>query len=127
MFINKNSLIINGVNMGNYITQAQYSYNKLWSEDSGRNLSGTQMGTLVGIFPKIILTFRKLNATELQIITPILDNASQTVSYYDPTKQAQTTMTTYTGDYEILNKHIISGKSKNEGFTCSFISKSKRV
>lgn len=127
MFINKNSLIINSVNMGNYITQAQYSYNKLWSEDSGRNLSGTQTGTLIGIYPKIIVTFRKLTQAELKVITPILDSASQTVSYYDPTKQAQTTMTTYTGDYEILNKHIISGKSKNEGFTCSFISKSKRV
>ena len=127
MFINKNSLIINSVNMGNYITQAQYSYNKLWSEDSGRNLSGTQTGTLIGIFPKIIVTFRKLTQAELKVITPILDSVNQTVSYYDPTKQAQTTITTYTGDYEVVNKHIISGKSKNESFTCSFISKSKRV
>ena len=100
--------------MGQYITQAQYSFNKLWSSDSGRNLAGTQSGTLVGVFPKITLTFRKLTQAELKIITPILDSASQTVSYYDPTKQAQITMTTYTGDYEITNKHIISGKTKNE-------------
>ena len=127
MFVNKNSITINGVSMGQYITQAQYSYNKLWSSDSGRNLAGTQTGTLIGIFPKIILTFRKLTQNELKMITPILDSASQTVSYFDPTKNAQKTMTTYTGDYEVTNKHIISGKSKNESFTCSFISKSKRV
>lgn len=39
MFINKNSIIIDGVNMGQYITEAKYSYNKLWSSDSGRNLA----------------------------------------------------------------------------------------
>lgn len=34
MFIDKDSLIINGVSMGNYIVQAEYQYNKLWSSDS---------------------------------------------------------------------------------------------
>ena len=62
MFINKNSLIVNGVNLGNYIVQANYGYNKLWSSDSGRNLAGEQSGTLIGIFPKIIVQFRKLNS-----------------------------------------------------------------
>lgn len=126
MFINKNSIVINGVNMGQYILQATYSYNKLWSSDSGRNLAGTQSGTLVGIFPKIVLQFRKLTKSELEIIAPILDSARQTVTYYDPNKQANTTMTTYTGDYELVNKHIINNKAKNEGFSCSFISVNRR-
>jgi hypothetical protein len=39
MFIEKDSIIINGVSMGQYITQAQYGYNKLWASDSGRNLA----------------------------------------------------------------------------------------
>ena len=47
MFINKDSLIINGVNMGQYITEVEYGYNKLWAKDSGRNLAGTQSGTLI--------------------------------------------------------------------------------
>ena len=127
MFINKNSIVINGVNIGQYLVQAQYGFNKLWSSDSGRNLAGTMSGTLVGIFPKIILQFRKLTKSELETIIPILDSATQTVSYYDPNKKTQTTMTTYTGDYEIVNKHIINGNVKNEGFSCSFISISKRV
>lgn len=127
MFINKNSIIINGLNMGSFLLEAKYSYNKLWSSDSGRNLAGTQSGTLIGIFPKIVLQFRKLTKNELETIVPILDSANQTVQYYDPNKKAMTTMTTYTGDYEIDNKNIVNNSAKNEGFSCSFISVSKRV
>lgn len=125
MFINKDSLIVNGINLGRYIVQATYSYNKLWSNDSGRNLAGVQSGTLIGIFPKIVVQFRKLTQTELETLTPILDSARQTVQYYDPNKKAMTTMTTYTGDYEVINKGII-GHIKNEGFQISFISTKRR-
>lgn len=125
MYIDKNSLIVNNVNLGQYILEAKYSYNKLWSKDSGRNLAGTQSGTLIGIFPKIIVQFRKLTKIELETIIPILDSARQTVKYYDPNKKAMTTMTTYTGDYEIDNKGII-GHIKNEGFQISFISVKRR-
>ena len=127
MFINKNSIVINGVNMGQYIVEVKYGYNKLWASDSGRNLAGAMTGTLIGIFPKIILQFRKLSKDELEIIIPILDSANQTVTYYDPQKKANVTMTTYTGDYEITNKNIVDGDIGNEGFSCSFISTKKRV
>ena len=88
--------------------------------------AGVMSGTLVGIFPKLTLQFKPLTKTELQTITPILDSEWQSVQYYDPTKQATVTMDTYTGDYEITDKNIISGNSKNEGFSCSFISIRKR-
>ena len=126
MFIEKNSLIVNNINLGNYIVEARYSYNKLWSSDSGRNLAGTQSGTLIGIFPKIVVQCRKLTKIELETIIPILDSARQTVQYYDPNKKAMTTMTTYTGDYEVINKGII-GHIKNEGFQISFISTERRT
>ena len=125
MFINPNSLIVNGINLGRYIVQATYSYNKLWSNDSGRNLAGVQSGTLIGIFPKIVVQFRKLTQTELETLAPVLDSARQTVKYYDPNKKAMTTMTTYTGDYEIVNKGIV-GHVKNEGFQISFIATKRR-
>ena len=127
MFIDKNSIIINGISMGQYITEAKYGYNKLWASDSGRNLAGVMSGTLVGIFPKIILQFRKLTKTELEIIVPILDSQNQTLTYYDPFKKTNVTMTTYTGDYEITNKSIIDSKHKNDGFSCSFIAIRKRT
>jgi len=38
MFIDKNSIVIDGINFGNYLVEAKYSYNKLFSSDSGRNL-----------------------------------------------------------------------------------------
>ena len=126
MFINKNSITINGVSMGQYLVEAKYGYNKLWSSDSGRNLAGTQTGTLIGIFPKLILQFRKLTKAELETIVPILDSARQTTTYYDPKKKTNITITPYTGDYEIVNKYIINGNRKNEGFSCSFIAVSKR-
>ena len=125
MFINKDSLIVNGINLGRYIVQATYSYNKIWSSDSGRNLAGVQSGTLIGIFPKIVVQFRKLTQKELETLAPILDSARQTVKYYDPNKKAMTTMTTYTGDYEIVNKGIV-GHVKNEGFQISFIATKRR-
>lgn len=130
MFIDINSIVINNISIGRYITQAQYGYNKLWGSDSGRNLAGTQSGTLLGIFPKIILQFRALNKSELETIIPILDSANQSVSYYDPNKRATVTMTTYTGDYEIINKNIIEDTdigAKNEPFSCSFISVDRRM
>lgn len=126
MMIDKNSIVINDVNMGQYLVEAKFSYNKLWSQDSGRNLAGVQSGTLIGIFPKIVLQFRKLTKAELETIIPILDSARQTVSYYDPYKKTQTSMETYTGDYEITNKYLIGNNRKNEGFSCSFISTRKR-
>ena len=126
MFIDKDSLIVNGINLGRYIVQATYSYNKLWSSDSGRNLAGTQSGTLIGIFPKLVVQFRKLTKAELETLVPVLDSARQTVKYYDPNKKAMTTMTTYTGDYEIVNKGIV-GHIKNEGFQISFISTKRRA
>lgn len=127
MYIDTNSIIINGVSMGQYITQAQYGYCKLFGEDTGRNLNGDFSGSLTGIFVKLVLQFQPLTKSELEIIAPILDSARQTVTYYDPYKKQTTTMTTYTGDYEIINKNIIEGNTKNEPFSCSFISVSKRV
>lgn len=122
MFINKDSIVINNISMGQYLVQAKYSYNKLWGSDTGRNLAGKMSGTLVGIFPKLILTFRRLSQAELNIIAPILDSASQTLTYYDPTLNTNVTLNTYTGDWEIINKSI----SRNESFDCSFIAKERR-
>lgn len=126
MFLDTNSIVINGVSMGQYIVEAKYEFNKLWGEDSGRNLNGDMVGSLVGIYPKITLQFKPLTRSELEIITPILDSATQTLTYYDPTKHSNNTITTYTGDYGVTNKNIIGGLFKNEGFSISFISKRKR-
>lgn len=122
MFINKDSIMINNISMGQYLLQAKYEFNKLWGNDTGRNLAGKMTGTLVGIFPKIILTFRKLSQAELNVIAPILDSATQTLTYYDATLNRNVTISTYTGDWEITNKAI----AKNSSFECSFIARERR-
>jgi len=128
MYINKNSLIIDGINMGQYVSEVEYGYNKLWSNDSGRNLAGTQTGTLIGIFPKLKVTFRELTQAELEYLTPTLDNATQSVTYYDPRKRANYTMSTYTGDWATTNKNIFSNvATANESFQISFIARSRRT
>lgn len=133
MFIDKDSIQIqtsgmaSPLSLGKYLTEAKYGYNKLWAgNDSGRNLKGDATGTLIGIFVKIVLQFRPLNKTEVELLAPILDSARQSLTYYDPVKKANVTMNTYSGDYEITDKNIIDGMFKNEGFSCSFIAVSKR-
>ena len=123
MFIDKDSVMINNISIGQYILEAKFSYPKLWASDSGRNLAGKMTGTLIGTFPKIILQFRPLTKEELNIIAPILDSANQTVTYYDPNKNRNITMTTYTGDWELTNNNL----NQNQGFSCSFISTEKRA
>ena len=123
MFLNKDSILVNNISMGQYILQAKYEYNKLWASDTGRNLAGSLSGTLLGIFPKITLTFRKLTKAEMNIIAPILDSATQTVRYYDPTTNSNKTLTTYTGDWSYINKRI---SDKNESFEIAFISRERR-
>lgn len=127
MMLNKDSLKVDGLNLGNYIVQAEYGYNKLWGPDSGRNLAGTQSGTLIGIFPKIKVTFRKLTQSELETLAPILDKARQRLTYYDPVLKRNYTMDTYTGDWATTNRNIFSNVAEaNESFDISFIAIRKR-
>lgn len=126
MYTNENALIVDGVNFGPYITQIEYQYPKLWASDSGRNLAGKQVGTLIGIFPKLVVSFRPLTKDELEIVVPHLDSPSQSVTYYDPKKKAMTTMSTYTGDWKTINKNIVGGIIRNGSFQISFIAREKR-
>ena len=124
MFINKDSIKINNISMGQYLLSAKYEFNKLWGSDTGRNLKGKYTGTLVGIFPKIILTFRKLTKAEMNIIAPILDSGTQSLTYYDPSTNSNKTISTYTGDWSYENKSIVT---KNDSFECSFIARERRL
>ena len=124
MFIDKDSIRVNGVSWGQYLTSAKYEFNKLWGTDTGRNLAGEMNGTLVGIFPKIILKFRKLTVQEMNYIAPILDSSNQEVTYYDPSKNNYETITTYTGDWSYENTRV---SDKNGSFECSFIATERRA
>lgn len=124
MFINADSIRLNGISMGQYLLGAKYEYNKIWGSDTGRtNLKGKFSGTLVGIFPKITLTFRKLTKAEMNIIAPILNSETQSLTYYDPDTNSNKTISTYTGDWSYENKQIMT---KNNSFDCTFIARERR-
>lgn len=124
MFIDANSIKLNNISMGQYLLSAKYEYNKLWGSDTGRNLKGKFSGTLVGIFPKITLTFRKLTKAEMNIIAPILNSGTQSLKYYDPDTNSNKTISTYTGDWSYENKQIMT---KNNSFECTFIARERRT
>lgn len=124
MFIDANSIRLNNISMGQYLLSAKYEYNKLWGSDTGRNLKGKFSGTLVGTFPKITLTFRKLTKAEMNIIAPILNSGTQSLTYYDPDTDENETISTYTGDWSYENKQIMT---KNDSFSCTFISRERRT
>lgn len=127
MYLDKDSFIMDGLNMGKYLTEVEFAYNKLWASDSGRNLAGTQSGTLIGIFPKFKLSFRKLTKEELQLIAPILDKATQNTTYNDPIK-GKITISTYTGDWSTLNRSTFDNVANaNEPFSISVIARKKRA
>ena len=123
MYIDKDSVIIDGISMGKYCVEAKFGYHKLWGSDTGRNMKGSNSGTLLGIFPKITLQFKpNLTQDELFIIAPILNRANQETKYYDPEYKRIVTLSTYSGDWELVNKSL----EKNEGFSCAFISNDAR-
>lgn len=127
MYIDKNALLINGINVGQYILEVEYGYNKLWGKDSGRNLKGEMSGSLLGVFPKLKVTFRKLTRTELELLAPIFDSAIQTITYYDPVLKRMYVMESYTGDWATLNRNIFTNVAKaNQSFQISFISTKAR-
>lgn len=128
MLINKDSFKVRGCdNIINYIAEIEYGYNKLWGPDTGRNMAGTNSGSLTGIFPKIKVTFLKTTQQQLEELAQVLDEAVQYVTYYDPKLKRLYEMDTYTGDWATRNRNTFSNVAKaNESFEISFIANRKR-
>jgi len=123
MYISKDSFEINNINIGRYVTRIEYQYPKIWGDDTGRNLAGSWSGTLLGIYPKFVISFRKLSSNDIKTLAPIFDSATQTIKYFDPVKNDYRTVSTYSGDWGIgyNNPH-----GKAESFQISFICKERR-
>lgn len=126
MLINKNSFKIDGVNFAPYLTKVKFGRHKIWSSDTGRNnLSGKYTGTLVGNFPKFTLSFGPLTKAQLEYVTPYLEKAEQTITYYSNKAKTTKTISTYSGDYEYENQNTLDNVDVNEPFEISFIARTK--
>lgn len=123
MLVDKNSLIIDGVEMAQYITKAKFGYHKIWGKDTGRALSGDNSGTLKGIYPKITMTFRKLNDEEIGTILSLFNKAENKVTFYNPDlKKKIQNMSCYSNDQEYDQSLL----GKIEGYSSAVISNKKR-
>lgn len=123
MLIDKDKLIIDGIKMAPYITKVKFGYHKIWSSDTGRNMAGTNSGTLVGLFPKITMTFRRLNEEEVGVILSLFNKAENKVTFYNPDlKKIITDMSCYSNDQEYEQEYL----TKIKGYSCAVISNRKR-
>lgn len=123
MLIDKESLIIDDIKMAPYLTKVKFGYHKIWSSKSGRNMAGINSGTLVGIFPKITMTFRKLNDEEVGLILSLFNKAENLVTFYNPDlKKKVIDMSCYSNDQEMEQQYL----GKVEGYSSAVIANKPR-
>lgn len=90
---------------GQILTPFELQRNKLWSS-AGRVMSGKMSGTLIGIFPKMVVEFQPVNDVELAQLMRKLDQAKQRLTYYDPRTRSMQVIDTYTADYPVIMKDL---------------------
>lgn len=96
---------------------------KLW-KSSERNMNGDVRGTLIGIFPKIIMQVGYTTQAEISALTQLLDQDFFEVTWFDVRIQETVTTQYYASDYdvELDNKH----KGRYKPFDVSLVPVSKR-
>lgn len=94
-------------------------YNKLWGEDSGRNLAGEMMATLTGIFPKITLNIGTVNEDEMAWFLAKANKAKIVVEWYDAEIKGMRTADFYSND--ITTELKSSKKMIYNGFSWNII------
>ena len=98
--VSGNLLTINGTALPG-LKEYKVGYNKLW-KDADRNMNGEVRATLIGIFPKIELSFRDaLTEAQISTICSLLDEPYFSVTYYDPKTKSNVTAQYYAGDYKV--------------------------
>lgn len=123
MLIDKESLEIDGVKMAPYLTKVKFGYHKIWGKDTGRSLSGDNSGTLKGIYPKITMTFRKLNDEEVGLVLSLFNKAENKVTFYNPDLEKKIlNMSCYSNDQEYDQEYL----GRIEGYSSAVISNKKR-
>ena len=96
----KTLLKVNGIDYtGSILTPFKDERNKLWGDDTGRVMSGEMKGTLVGIFPKLEVTFYPKSQVDLSELLTVLDSGWQDVEYFEARYNELQRLGTYTNDY----------------------------
>ena len=110
MFINKDSLTINGISIGQYLTEVKYGYFDTWGNDTGYTLSNKFTGSFKGTIPKFTLYFKPLTQSEITYLTTNLFRVVQSsVTYSDPSGTTKT-ISVHKGDLELDYTYINQSK-----------------
>lgn len=90
-------LLIDGVTIPEIVSY-KVTEAKLW-KDADRNMKGDVRATLIGVFPKIEATLGLVNRSRAAQIAAKLDQAYFSVTYFDPSLNANRTAQFYAADY----------------------------
>lgn len=111
MFRGIDSLIINNIKIGNYLTEVEFGYFDTWGNDTGYTLSNKFSGTFKGTIPKFTLKFRPLEPEEIIYLT---NNIFRTVIQYVQFNDADGTtknIETHKGDLQLNYTYIDMSKA----------------
>lgn len=107
------------------LVQYDVEYNKLWGEDSGRDLTGTNKATLVGIYPKIYVQVGEFTRSEMKMFLQKVNKKEFKIDYYDEQYgKMHTGVSYYINDYKISLKS--SKRMIYKGFDFNLIPNKKR-
>lgn len=91
----------------------QCGYMKLWSDDTGRSLTGAWKGTLIGIFPKLTITIPEQYNNDRSLILRVFNSDLKKVKYYDTEKKQFIEKTFYFGDVIDEVHHAVGDNQNN--------------
>lgn len=84
------------------LIQYDTQFAKLWSSDTGRSMTGENKGTLVGIFPKLLLSVGRMGDEDLSAFLYLVNQASANITYYDFQYKSTITASFYFNDAEVV-------------------------
>lgn len=101
------------------IVEASLEDYKLWSDGSGRSMTGESKGTMVGIFPKLQAKIGKQNADDRATLCALLNKSAVTVRAYSVDRKRFENASFYFGDVVNKIKRWDSGGSFENGIYIS--------
>ena len=100
----KQVLFINGWKVPK-LMQYEVAYNKLYADDTGRDLDGNNRATLIGIFPKLQVKVGSYTEQEMSEFLKQVNKAELKISWYDPEiKTLRNGISYYINDFNVSLK-----------------------
>lgn len=114
-------LILNGVDVSDYVKGLKIGYETLVSDKSGRNANGDTVVDVINRKVKIYVVFRPLFDNEMIRLLDAISNFTLTVRYRDARTGNILSAECYTGTPEPEYYRIIDGKTIYKDMSLNFI------